>query len=145
MSICDAVTQNKCVIKGCINMLFICSTKIKQISTDQIKNAFQFWYNAMWYNTPLTSVKESYVTSSDAILLQCHVNKQKDDFSPVLQNIFTKRRFHKIGLCKNRCGFDKINKMVDCRLKTRYLPLFRLHYKVNKHPVTKNKQKLLET
>ena len=42
---------------------------------------------------------------SGAMLKQRHVNKQKDDFSSVLQqNESTKRIFHKICLRKNRCG-----------------------------------------
>ena len=42
-------------------MTFICATKIKHFAADQIK------------------------TSSGAVLKQRHVNKQKDDFSSVLQ------------------------------------------------------------
>ena len=45
-----------------------------------------------WSNAPTTSIKERYVTSSGAILKQRHVNKQKVDFSSVLQqNVSTKK------------------------------------------------------
>ena len=61
-------------------MTFICVTKIKHISTDQIKTAFQFSLNATYSNAPTTSIKECYVTSSGAMLKQCHVNKQTRRF-----------------------------------------------------------------
>ena len=69
--------------RGRINMMFICLTKIKHISSDQIKTAFRFWCNTTSYNMPTTSIKKRYMTSSGAILKQCHANKQKD-FSSVL-------------------------------------------------------------
>ena len=51
------------------------------------------------------------------MLKQRHVNKQKDDFSSVLQqNVSTKRRFHKICCVRIAAAVDKINKMADCRL-----------------------------
>ena len=60
-------------------------TKIKHIAADQIKTAFRFSFNAMWSSAPTTLTKQCYLTSSGASLKQRHVNKQKDDFSSVLQ------------------------------------------------------------
>ena len=71
--------------RGRINRTFICATKIKHISTVQIKTAVRFSLNATCYNALTTSIKERYVTSSGAMLKQRHVNKQQDDFSSVLQ------------------------------------------------------------
>ena len=71
--------------RGRINMTFICVTKLKHISTDQIKTAFWFSLNATWSNALTTSIKECYLKSSGAMLKQRHVNKQQDDFSSVLQ------------------------------------------------------------
>ena len=51
-------------------MTFICATKLKHISTDQIKTAFRFSLNATWSNAPTASIKERYVTSSGAMLKQ---------------------------------------------------------------------------
>ena len=55
-------------------MMFICSVKIKNMSADQIKTTFSFWFNAARYNMPSTSVK---VMLCD-IWIERHVNKQKD-------------------------------------------------------------------
>ena len=65
--------------------MFIGPTKIKHIAADQIKTAFWFSFNATWPNVPTTLTKQRYITSSGAILKQRQVNKQKDDFSSVLQ------------------------------------------------------------
>ena len=124
-------------------MTFICATNIKHISTDQIKTTFRFSSNETWCNAPKTSIKERYVMSSGAMLKQRHVNKQKDDFSSVLQqNVSTKRRFHKICLRKNRCGCWQ-NKQYGW-LQTLSLTLFArsfrrrffTHHHVVKHPHT---------
>ena len=66
-------------------MMFIGTTKIKHLAADQIKTAFRFSFNTTWSNVPKTLTKQRYLTSSGAIWKQCNVNKQKDDFSSVLQ------------------------------------------------------------
>ena len=66
-------------------MTFIGATKIKHIAADQIKTAFRVSFNTTWSNAPTTLTKQRYLTSSGAVLNQRHVNKQKNDFSSVLQ------------------------------------------------------------
>ena len=55
------------------------------------------------------------MTSSDAISIQRHINKQKDDFSSFLQpNEPTKKRFQRFACVIVAVDVDKINKMGDC-------------------------------
>ena len=51
------------------------------------------------------------------MLKQCHVNKQKDDFSSVLQqNVLKKEDFTRFVCVRIAAAVDNINKMADCRL-----------------------------
>ena len=80
----NAITQNICFVKGSHKYDVYLRDKNKA-HLNQIKTVFWFSLNATWSNAPTTSIKECYGTSSGAILKQCHVNKQQDDFSSVLQ------------------------------------------------------------
>ena len=78
----NAITLNICFIKGSHKYDVFGMTKVKHIAADQIKTAFCFFFHLMQCDL---TCQQRYLMSSGAILKQCHLNKQKDDFISVLQ------------------------------------------------------------
>ena len=100
----NATTQNNCFVKGSHKCDVYLRDKHKAHVNWPNKDRISiFIYRNVILRANVT-LKERYVMSSGAMLKQRHANKQKDDFSFVLQNVSTKGRFHKICLRKNRCG-----------------------------------------
>ena len=61
----------------------------------------------------MTLTKQRYLTLSDAVLKQRHVNKQ---FQFYKENISTKGDFIRFVCVRIAAALDQINKMADCRL-----------------------------
>ena len=84
------MTQQICIVKGYHKYGVYLFGKIKHMSTDHIKTALRFWFDTTWYSVLMTSIKVTYATSFDAVVVQRYVNKQKDEKSLVLQqNVLT--------------------------------------------------------
>ena len=64
----NAVTQHICIVKGYPKHGIYLFGKIKHTSTDQIKTAFRFWFDATWYIAQMASIK---VTLCDVIWCRC--------------------------------------------------------------------------
>ena len=55
----NVMTQSNFFIKGSHNYYVYLFDKIKHTSTDQIKTAVRFSFNAMWDNAPMTPIQET--------------------------------------------------------------------------------------
>ena len=57
-------------------MTFICLSTQKHLTADQIKTVLRFWFKAVRYNAPMTSIKVMLrVMSFYAIVLEHYLNK----------------------------------------------------------------------
>ena len=130
--------------RGRINMTFVWSRKIKHISIDQIKTVLQLWFNAIRCIALLKSTK---VTFYDVSWRHVYGELRKETEGLEKLN-FTKelswRRFRKsdcCGCCQNKQGGGRQISSLGRKTGWVFANFLErwLQYKVNNHPVIKNK------